>query len=79
MGESGLSERPSLYLAFRLAGLVRKVRHRLQERVLVRKRSKNPFGNSQRRGLRLRATSDAEKYGYPFGIGICVYGLLTDV
>ncbi|KAK2764344.1 hypothetical protein FQN54_009037 [Arachnomyces sp. PD_36] len=65
MGESGVLPQPSLYLAFRLARLVHKFRHHLQERVLVRKRSKNPFGDSQRRGLRLRASSDVEKTVFP--------------
>lgn len=74
MGESEVSSQPSLYLAFRLARLVHKFRHRLQERVLVRKRSKHPFGGSQRRGLRLRASSDVEKYGYRFGTSTLFLG-----
>ena len=62
MDEYGVSSQPSLYLAFRVSRLVHTFRHRLQERVLVRKRCKNPFGGSQRRGLRLRASSEVEKY-----------------
>jgi hypothetical protein len=51
----------SLFLASRLACVVQKFRHRLQEKVQQKKKSTNPFGASYRRGLRLRALSDLER------------------
>lgn len=54
--------RASLFLASRLASVVQKFRHRLQQKVQQKKRSPNPFGVSYHRGIRLRALSDLERY-----------------
>ena len=63
--EEGLPpRRPSLFLASRLARLVRKFTHRLQEKVNSRHHSNgkiNPFGTVYQRGFRLRALSDLER------------------
>ena len=58
-----LARKPSLFLASRLAGLVRKFSDRLQERVNARNsnRKVNPFGAVYQRGFRLRALSDLER------------------
>lgn len=52
--------RPSLYLACRIISLVQRFSHRLGQR--VHKRTKNPFVGAGRKSLRLRATSDIERY-----------------
>ena len=58
-----IARKPSLFLASRLAGLVRKFSDRLQERVNARNsnRKVNPFGTVYQRGFRLRALSDLER------------------
>lgn len=58
------TSRPSLYLACRIVSLVQRFSHRLGQRVRVHKRNKNknPFAGTGRESLRLRATSDIERY-----------------
>lgn len=54
--------RGSLFLASRLASVVQKFKHRLQEKVQQKKKKGlNPFGISYHRDIRLRALSDLEK------------------
>jgi hypothetical protein len=62
MGEPAPFPRASLFIASRLASVVQKFRHRLQEKVQQKKKSPNPFGVSYHRGIRLRALSDLERY-----------------
>ncbi|KAL9111745.1 MAG: hypothetical protein Q9227_003804 [Pyrenula ochraceoflavens] len=61
MGDDRLP-RPSLFLTCRLAQYVQKVRHRLQQRVQIKRKGTNPYGASYKRGLRLRAFSDLQRY-----------------
>jgi hypothetical protein len=63
MGEPAPFPRASLFIASRLACVVQRFRHRLQEKVQQKKKkSPNPFGVSYHRGTRLRALSDLERY-----------------
>ena len=62
-GQEDRLPRPSLFITCRLAQVVQKVKHRLQQRLQTKRKGANPYGASYQRGLRLRALSDLEKYG----------------